>query len=122
MEKVVLVISLGAILIWLYLEKPSMKDIKVLPAVLSTKTSMWERGKSSIGQVLFKSLKSTHILTFLSFLCTGTTLAIHLAWFTGLMNSTFNCFVTYSLIFKSLLVLMRLKFFLTGTMWVWVSM
>ena len=38
MVKVVLVISLGAILIYLYPEKPSMKDIKALPAMLSTKT------------------------------------------------------------------------------------
>ena len=43
--KVVLVISLGAILIWLYPEKPSMKDIKALPAVLSIKISMCGRGK-----------------------------------------------------------------------------
>ena len=104
MAKVVLVISLVAILIWLYPEKPSMKDIKTLPAVLSTKTSMCGRGKSSLGQALFKSLKSTYILTFPSFLGTGITLVIHSAWCMGLMNPTFNFLVTSSLIFRSHLV------------------
>ena len=60
MAKVVLVMSLWAILIWLYLKKLSMKDIKALPAVLSTKTSMRGKGKSSLAQALFKSIKSTH--------------------------------------------------------------
>ena len=91
-----------------------MKDIKALPSVLSTKTSIWGRGKSSLGQALFKSLKSTHILTFPSFLGTGTTLAIHSAWCVGLMNPTFNYFVTSSLIFKSHSVLMCLNFCLMG--------
>ena len=40
MVKVVLVIFLGAILILLYPEKPSMKDIKALPTMLYTKKSM----------------------------------------------------------------------------------
>ena len=117
MVKVILVISLGAISIWLYPEKPSMKDIKTLSVLLSTKMSIWGREKSSLGQALFKSLKSTHILTFPSFLGMGTTLAIHSAWCTGLMNPTFNYSVTSSLIFKSHLVLLCLKFCLTGTMW-----
>ena len=116
--KVVLVISLGAILIWLYDEKQFMKDIEALPAMLSTKKSMWWRGKSSLGHALFKSLKSTHILTFPSFLGTSTTLAIDLAWCMGLMN----CLVTPSLIFKSHLVLFLHNFCLMGTMWPWVSM
>ena len=47
-------------MIWLYLKKLSMKDIKALPAVLSTKTSMRGKGKSSLAQALFKSIKSTH--------------------------------------------------------------
>ena len=92
-----------------------MKDIETLLVVLSTKTSMCGRGKSSLGQALFKSLKSTHILTFSSFLGTGTTLAIHLAWCTGLINLTFNCFMTSSLIFRSYSILIRLNFCLTGT-------
>ena len=114
--KVVLVISLGAIFIWLKPKKPSMKDIKALLAVLSIKTSIWGRGKSSLGQALLKSLKSMHILTFPSFFGTGTTLAIHSTWCTGLMNPTFNCLVTFSLIFRSHLVLIRLNLCLTGTM------
>ena len=85
----------------LYPEKPSMKDINTLPVVLSTKTSIWGKGKSSLGNALFNSLKSPHILTFPSFLGTGTALAIHSSWFTFLMNNTFSCLVTSFFIFKS---------------------
>ena len=96
-----MLISLGPILIVLYPEKPSMKDINTLPVVLSTKTSIWGKRKSSLGNALFNSLKSPHILTFPSFLGTGTSLAIHSSWFTFLMNNTFSCLVTSFLSLKA---------------------
>ena len=72
-----------------------------LPCYL-LKRSMWGKGKSSFGHSLFKSLKSTHVLTFSSFLGTGITLATHSAWCMSLMNPTFNCLVTSSLILRAI--------------------
>lgn len=46
-------LSSSAILICLYQEKASIKDSIPCPAVLSTRTSMWGRGKSSFGLALF---------------------------------------------------------------------
>lgn len=69
--------SLGAILIWLYLEKPSISDNMVCPAVKFTIISMFGKGKSSFGHALFRSLKFVHILILLSSLDTGKILEIH---------------------------------------------
>ena len=67
-------------------------------------------------------LKVFSSFVFEFFLGTGTTLAIHSTWCTGLMNPTLNCLVTSSLIFRSHSVLIRLNFCLMGTMWAWVPM
>ena len=87
----------------------------IIPCMGFILSQKLEDGLTS-GSELFRSLKSTHILTFPSFLGTSTTLAIQSAWCTGLMNPTFNCFLTSSLIFRSHLVLIRLNFCLTSTM------
>ena len=47
MVKVVLVISLEAIFIWLYPKKPSIKNIKALPGMLSIKTSILGKVKGN---------------------------------------------------------------------------
>lgn len=44
------------------------------------------KGKSSLGQAAFRSLKSTHTRTCLFFLHTGTMLEIHLGCWTSLMK------------------------------------
>jgi len=50
--KVVFALSSGAIFIWLYPKKPSIKEYVELRAALSTKTSMCGRRKSSLGLAL----------------------------------------------------------------------
>ena len=56
--------SSGYILIWLYPENPSMKDIRSNLQVLSIMTSVIERGNSSFGQASFRSRKSMQTRVF----------------------------------------------------------
>jgi len=78
--------SSRAIFIWLYPEKPSMKENISYPMVASMRISEIGIGKSSFGHALFKSLKSTHIRICPFFFCTGTMLETHLGYFTSLMK------------------------------------
>lgn len=68
--------SFYAIRIWLYPEKPSMKENKACLAVLSTKTSIWGKGKSSLGW-LYSSPDTQHTFFFSILLGIGTVLANH---------------------------------------------
>ncbi|CAL9222653.1 unnamed protein product, partial [Arabidopsis halleri] len=58
--------------IWLYPAKASMNDSNLFPAVASTKRSMCGSGKLSLGQALFRSVKSTQTLHLPFFFLTTT--------------------------------------------------
>jgi hypothetical protein len=60
------------------------------PAVESTIWSILARGKSSLGQHLFRPVKSMHIHNFSFFLQTITTLANHCGYLTSLINPASN--------------------------------
>jgi hypothetical protein len=78
--------SSRAIFIWLYLEKPSIKENISYPMVASMRISEIGIEKSTFGHALFKYLKSTHIRICPFLFCTGTMLEIHLGYFTSLMK------------------------------------
>jgi hypothetical protein len=59
-------------------------------AALSTEVSILGRGNGSFLQVLFRSMKSMHILIFLFFFGTSTTLASHSEYLTSLMAFASN--------------------------------
>ncbi|XP_019256703.1 PREDICTED: zinc finger BED domain-containing protein RICESLEEPER 2-like [Nicotiana attenuata] len=66
------------------------------PAAASMSWLMCGNGNESFGHALFRSVKSTHILYFLFFFLTITTLAIHLGYFASLMEPFSNNFSTSS--------------------------
>jgi len=86
--------SSGYILIWLYPEKPSIKDILSNPYVLSIITSMIGRENSSLGQAAFRSQKSMQIWIFSFFLGTGTMLATQSGYCSSLTKSESMSFLT----------------------------
>ena len=67
--------SSECILIWLYPEKPSMKDILSKPHVLSIMTPVMGNKNSYLGQAALRSQKSMQTLIFPFFFSTGTILA-----------------------------------------------
>lgn len=65
-------------------------------AIKSTSPSILGRGKSSFGQALFKSVKSTHILHVPEHLWISITLASHLAYLHSFVKPVANNFFTSS--------------------------
>ena len=63
------------ILIWLYPEKPSIKDILSKPYLLSIMTSVMGNENLFLGEAILRSWKSIQIQIFLFFLSKGTMLA-----------------------------------------------
>ena len=86
--------SSGYILIWLYPENPSMKDIRSNPHVLWIMTSVIGRGNSSLGQASFRYRKSMQIRIFPFFLATGTILPTQLGCCSSLMKPESIIFLT----------------------------
>jgi hypothetical protein len=82
------------ILIWLYPEDPSMKDIAPYPVVALTTILVIGIGKSSFGQARFKSRKSTHNRTCPFFFIMGTILASHRGYYTSLIKPALIIFST----------------------------
>ena len=78
--------------IWLYLENASRKQSSWQPEALSTKESMLGSGYESLWQVLFKSVKSTHILHFPFAFFTNTMFASHPGYWISLMWIAFKSF------------------------------
>jgi len=96
MTKVIFALSSGAIFIWLYPEKPSIKKYVELRVALPTKMSMWGNGKSSLRLALFKFWKSTQTLIFPSFLGTTTMLDTHCGYLTTSRNPSFHYFSSFA--------------------------
>lgn len=107
--------SFEAILIWLYLQKPSTKENTENWIVLSTNTPMWYNGRSFFRLALVKSRQSTHILNFPSFFSIGTMFATHCRYFDTSKNPASNYFLTSSLILRAMSGRVRLSFFLIGS-------
>ena len=94
MMKVVFSMSSLTILIWLFPVYPSINEKRAYPVMLSTRTSICDKGKSSFGLALLKSQKSMHILTLSCFLGVGAMLATHWGYYTTLMKPASNYFRT----------------------------
>jgi len=84
----------GYILIWLYLEIPSIKDIRSNPHVLSIMTSVIGRENSSLGHALFRSWKLMQTLIFPFFLVTGLILATQSGCYSSLIKPKSISFLT----------------------------
>jgi len=113
-DKVFFSLSSKDIFIWLYHKKLFMKECMELRAALSTKTSICDNGKSSLGLTLFKSLKSTHNLIFLSFFNTTTIIDTHCGYLTTSKNSAFHYFSISYFTFIRMFEWILLNFYLTG--------
>lgn len=89
--KVVFSLSSLVILIWLYPEKPSIKEYIELRSTLSTRTSMCGNRKSSSKLALFKSLYYTYTLILSPFLGTTTMLDTNCGHLTTSKKPTSHC-------------------------------